>query len=150
MTRRRSKHLIWLHCPSQRNSLLLCGQDWHRQLPPSVLVFLAVLVFCLFDCVISLPTGPIPDLFQKYLAISSSPFWLPLCPVAARGVLHCCWVTFADTLLSGTGSHSDFLRWNSLLICVSVFVFVDVLSLIFLCLSCDIWAVPNYITITLI
>lgn len=45
MTRRRSKYLIWLHCPSRRNSLLLCGQDWHRRLPPSVLVFLAKAVY---------------------------------------------------------------------------------------------------------
>lgn len=43
--RRRSKYLIWLCCPFQRNSLLLCGQHWHRQLPLSVLVFLAKAVY---------------------------------------------------------------------------------------------------------
>lgn len=68
---------------------------------------------CLLYCVIFLPTGPIPDLFQKNLAISfSSPFGLPLCSGAARGVMRGCWVTFADTLLTGTESHNDFLRWN--------------------------------------
>lgn len=101
---------------SQGNSFLLCDQDWHRQLPPSALVFLAC---CWFYCVIFLPMGPIPDFFQKYLATSFSfPFWSPLCSGAAQGVMHCCWVTFADTLLTGTESHNDFLRWNFPLICV--------------------------------
>lgn len=66
---------------------------------------------CLFYCAIFLPTGPTPDLFQKYLAVSfSSPFWLPLRFGTARGVVHYCWVTFADTLVTEAESHNDFLR----------------------------------------
>ena len=95
---------------------------------------------CLFYCVIFLPTGPVPDLFQKYLAVSfSSPSrLLPLCSGAAGGVMHCCWVTFADTLLTGTQPRFPEVKLPASL-CVSVFV--DVLFLIFLWLSCDVPAV---------
>lgn len=93
----------------------------------------------LFYWVIFLPMGPIPDLFQKYLAISFS----SLCASVFWG---CSW---GDTLLLGDicrhvtdrNREPHWLPEVKLPANLCVSVFVDVLFLIFLWLSCDVSAV---------
>lgn len=123
---------------SQGNSFLLCDQDWHRQLPPSALVFLAC---CWFYCVIFLPMGPIPDFFSKVFGN------LFLIPILVASVFWGC--SGGDALLLGdicrhVTDRNREPQWFPEVklpanLCVSVFM--NVLFLIFPWLSCDVPAV---------